>query len=212
MNKYLENFYNLYSDDDQTVYKAVLDKQTWLNKEFYLIMQLSNNSDLEDLFERRLRFKRLYLNPGFFSGDDELYKEANQYFNDNFRVLYLFDEMPSIDERYEFIIKIDFRKLPISSYRMLFSNYFPCIDQREIPEVKDSSLESLFPLSMNKELGDGVIILDNNALIDNTFPANVLSEIIMGAHMNDGFEVYLKKASEALGVNFRRLKKDDYER
>ena len=37
MNKYLENFYNLYSDDDQTVYKAVLDKQAWLNKEFYLI-------------------------------------------------------------------------------------------------------------------------------------------------------------------------------
>ena len=46
--------------------------------------------------------------------------------------------------------------------------------------------------------------------MDNTFPANVISEIIMGAYMNDGFEVYLKKASEALGVDFRRLKKNDY--
>ena len=209
MNKYLTNFLNLYSDDDNLVYQAVREKQTWLNKEFYLIMHLDDNTCLNDIFDHKLRFKRLYLNPYFFS-DDELYKSANNYFNDNFRVLYLLDELPTVDERSEFVVKVDFSKLNNSQYCELFPNYFPCLETNEINKVESLELSSLFQVAMNKELGDGVIIVSKDSLDDNAFICNVITEIIMGKNMNDGFKPYLEKLALAINASFRRLTKNDY--
>ena len=63
---------------------------------------------------------------------------------------------------------------------------------------------------MNKELGDGVIIVSKDSLEDNCFTCDIISEIIMGKNMNDGYEPYLKKLSEAINASFRRLTKNDY--
>ena len=209
MNKYLTNFLNLYSDDDNLVYASVKEKQTWLNREFYLIMHLDDNSCLNDIFDNKLRFRKLYLNPYFFE-NQELYKEANNYFNDNFRVLYLLDELPTVDERSEFIVKVDFSKLSNSKYCELFPNYFPCVETNEINKVNSLELSELFVVAMNKELGDGVIIVSKDSLEDNCFTCDIISEIIMGKNMNDGYEPYLKKLSEAINASFRRLTKNDY--
>ena len=209
MNKYLTNFLNLYSDDDNLVYASVKEKQTWLNREFYLIMHLDDNSCLNDIFDNKLRFRKLYLNPYFFE-NQELYKEANNYFNDNFRVLYLLDELPTVDERSEFIVKVDFSKLSNSKYCELFPNYFPCVETNEINKVNSLELSELFVVAMNKELGDGVIIVSKDSLQDNCFTCDIISEIIMGKNMNDGYEPYLKKLSEAINASFRRLTKNDY--
>ena len=63
MEKNLLNLRELFSEDKKIIYKALLEKKDWINKSFYVVGNLSTNEDLEDIFDNRIRFKRLYINP-----------------------------------------------------------------------------------------------------------------------------------------------------
>ena len=77
MEKYLLNLRELFSQDKKIIYKALLEKKDWINKSFYVVGSLSSNEDLEDIFDNRLRFKKLYINPELKQDiQDEEYPEV----------------------------------------------------------------------------------------------------------------------------------------
>ena len=114
MEKYLLNLRELFSEDKKIIYKALLEKKDWINKSFYVVGNLSTNEDLEDIFDNRIRFKRLYINPELKKDiQDEELKQV-----EDFRVLYLFDNPPEIVSNDEFVIKYDFSYLLDREYKM----------------------------------------------------------------------------------------------
>ena len=204
MNKYLENFYRLYSEDDKVVYQAVLEKRNWILKEFFIVCSLVDNRDIEDILDGNLRFRKLYVNPNLFNGDNEKCKLVNDAFNSQLKVLYLWEKIPFCEED-EFIVKLDFKKLDDLMYKRLFANFFPCFKTKEIPIPQSEEIDQIIPVAMENSLGDAVIVLDDDQLIDNCLNVRVISEIIVPSSLNEGFIPYLQQISKAINVTLRRL-------
>ena len=139
MKNKLQNLRQLFSDDNNIMYKAILEKKDWILKPMYVVATLSSNSDIEDIFERRLRFKKAYLDGDAFS-NKELYLEAFDRFNNQFRVLYLYNEIPFVNDESDFVIEYDFRKLTDNEYKILFANFYPTLNETERKEPKDNRM------------------------------------------------------------------------
>lgn len=185
MKYYLENLRNLFCDDDSVVYKALLEKKDWINNSFYIVGSFQDNKDIEDIFEQRIRFRKLYL-------------EHTKY--EAFRVLYLFDNFPETLSDDEFIIKYDFKRLTEQEFKILFANFYPCLNQEErLIEEENPQVQDM-KLYMNKDLGDNVIILDQMNLKDSCFKCHVIEKIIAPKSLNAGYLVYLKLLCEKLHI------------
>ena len=170
MEKNLLNLRELFSEDKKIIYKALLEKKDWINKSFYVVGNLSTNEDLEDIFDNRIRFKRLYINPELKKDiQDEELKQV-----EDFRVLYLFDNPPEIVSNDEFVIKYDFSYLLDREYKMLFANFYPCLNKEEILQKEEDRFVQIMKLFMSKDLGDNVILMNNQELTSSCFYCKVI--------------------------------------
>lgn len=205
MKKYLDNFNRLFSDDDKIVYQALIEKRNWILSSFYIMCSLEHNQDLEDIIDGKLRFRKLYLNDYFFKDKMNQYDAVTEKFNNNFRVLYLNNNMDIVDDDYHFFIKVDFNYLNQTEYKILFANFFPCLNKEDILIENFDDNKELLKLAMDKMVGDNVLILDVNNLIDNAFPCKVITEIIAPNTLNEGYKTFLKQASESVNCKFVEL-------
>lgn len=185
MNLYLKNLRNLFSDDDKIMYRALLEKKEWINHSFFVVGSLMDNQDIEDIFDRKIRFKKLLI---------------NQEVNDNYRVLYLYDKRPETINDDEFVIKYDFSLLNEREYKMLFANFYPCLTQEDIALKEESSLVKIMKTFMRDDLGDKVIIMDNNDLISSCFPCQIISEIVIYKNLQEGYKMHLRLLCEKLHI------------
>ena len=74
----LINLRNLYSNDGKIVLSAINEKKDWINQNFYLILSLVNSQDIADLFDGKLRFKKLYIDPSLCKNDE--FEKINKEF------------------------------------------------------------------------------------------------------------------------------------
>lgn len=193
MNLYLENLRNLFSDDDKIMYRALLEKKDWINHSFFVIGSLADNQDIEDIFDQKIRFKKLFVN--------------QESLDNNYRVLYLYNEMPEIINDDEFVIKYDFSLLSEREYKMLFANFYPCLSQEDIALKEENPSVQMMKNFMRDDLGDKVIIMDNNDLTSSCFPCRIIQEIITYNNLQDGYKMHLRLLCEKLYINFVEVKK-----
>lgn len=202
MEKYLLNLRELFSQDKKIIYKALLEKKDWINKSFYVVGSLSTNEDLEDIFDNRLRFKKLYINPELKQDirDEEL-KQVQE-----FRVLYLFNNPPEVIENDEFVIKYDFSYLLDREYKMLFANFYPCLNKDEILQKEEDRFVQIMKLFMSKDLGDNVILMNNQELTSSCFYCKVIKEIQVNKNLLDGYLIQLRLACQKLNIPLVEVK------
>ena len=202
MEKYLLNLRELFSEDKKIIYKALLEKKDWINKSFYVLGNLSTNEDLEDIFDNRIRFKRLYINPELKKDiQDEELKQV-----DDFRVLYLFDNPPEIVSNDEFVIKYDFSYLLDREYKMLFANFYPCLNKEEILQKEEDRFVQIMKLFMSKDLGDNVILINNQELTSSCFYCKVIKEIQVNSNLLEGYLIQLHLTCQKLNIPLVEVK------
>lgn len=202
MEKYLLNLRELFSEDKKIIYKALLEKKDWINKSFYIVGNLSTNEDLEDIFDNRIRFKRLYINPELKKDiQDEELKQV-----EDFRVLYLFDNPPEIVSNDEFVIKYDFSYLLDREYKMLFANFYPCLNKEEILQKEEDRFVQIMKLFMSKDLGDNVILMNNQELTSSCFYCKVIKEIQVNSNLLEGYLIQLRLTCQKLNIPLVEVK------
>ncbi len=202
MEKYLLNLRELFSQDKKIIYKALLEKKDWINKSFYVVGSLSSNEDLEDIFDNRLRFKKLYINPELKQDiQDEELKQVQE-----FRVLYLFNNPPEVIANDEFVIKYDFSYLLDREYKMLFANFYPCLNKDEILQKEEDRFVQIMKLFMSKDLGDNVILMNNQELTSSCFYCKVIKEIQVNKNLLDGYLIQLRLACQKLNIPLVEVK------
>lgn len=202
MEKYLLNLRELFSEDKKIIYKALLEKKDWINKSFYIVGNLSTNEDLEDIFDNRIRFKRLYINPELKKDiQDEELKQVQ-----DFRVLYLFDNPPEIVSNDEFVIKYDFSYLLDREYKMLFANFYPCLNKEEILQKEEDRFVQIMKLFMSKDLGDNVILMNNQELTSSCFYCKVIKEIQVNSNLLEGYLIQLRLTCQKLNISLVEVK------
>ena len=202
MEKYLLNLRELFSEDKKIIYKALLEKKDWINKSFYVLGNLSTNEDLEDIFDNRIRFKRLYINPELKKDiQDEELKQV-----EDFRVLYLFDNPPEIVSNDEFVIKYDFSYLLDREYKMLFANFYPCLNKEEILQKEEDRFVQIMKLFMSKDLGDNVILMNNQELTSSCFYCKVIKEIQVNSNLLEGYLIQLRLTCQKLNIPLVEVK------
>lgn len=202
MEKNLLNLRELFSEDKKIIYKALLEKKDWINKSFYVVGNLSTNEDLEDIFGNRIRFKRLYINPELKKDiQDEELKQV-----EDFRVLYLFDNPPEIVSNDEFVIKYDFSYLLDREYKMLFANFYPCLNKEEILQKEEDRFVQIMKLFMSKDLGDNVILMNNQELTSSCFYCKVIKEIQVNSNLLEGYLIQLRLTCQKLNIPLVEVK------
>ncbi len=202
MEKNLLNLRELFSEDKKIIYKALLEKKDWINKSFYVVGNLSTNEDLEDIFDNRIRFKRLYINPELKKDiQDEELKQV-----EDFRVLYLFDNPPEIVSNDEFVIKYDFSYLLDREYKMLFANFYPCLNKEEILQKEEDRFVQIMKLFMSKDLGDNVILMNNQELTSSCFYCKVIKEIQVNSNLLEGYLIQLRLTCQKLNIPLVEVK------
>lgn len=202
MNKYLSNFNKLFSDNDQDVYQAVLEKKDWILNRYYIIGTYSNNTYIEDCFEGRLRFSKLMINSSLFDFNGQITEEKNKIFNERYRVCYLNNNLPELDDVNDFIIEINFNKLNDSQYRELFANFYPCLDEKEI---KKAYRGNDLLLAMNKNIGDNVLIMDIFNLIDGCYNCRVIESIFIHRNADLEIKALFRKMCDNLNINYGEI-------
>lgn len=199
MNKYLVNLRNLFSEDDLVVFEALKEKKDWINNSFYIVCSLKDNRDIEDIIEGRIRFRSLFVNPEYCL-DNEHNKRVNEDFS-TFKVLYLYNDLPTYLEEDEFIVRLNFAKLLDKEYRMLFANFYPCLEKEDILVSENDEMISLLKKGMDLYLGDNVIIMANYDLDNSCFSCNVVDQIIVNEKVNDGYIIHLKLLAEKMKIS-----------
>lgn len=171
MNKYLDNFNRLFSDDDQIVYQAILEKKDWICCPLYLPGNLDITIDeqgkkhfkfLESLFDNVILFK----------------KSKNELAS-NFRYVKFLTSIIN-EEEAMFYIEYDFTRIDEKGYRAVVANYYPCLNEEELHiDYSSKDTKEALKTMMIGENNESVIILDENALINDAFFAPIIRKIFV---------------------------------
>ena len=202
MERFFNNLINLFSDDNQVMYRALLEKKDWILSKFYIIATLENDCDFEDIIEGRIRFKKVLIDPNIFT-DKELYKECDSLFLNQYRCLYLYNQIPDVESDEDFIICFDFNYVDNESYKILFPNFYPCFYRDYLIKSTGIKEADILKGAMDKALGDNVIILSNDNLDNSTFKCNVVSEIIVPNTLKSGYKTALSLLCSKLDIKYR---------
>lgn len=170
MNKYLDNFNRLFSDDDKIVYQAILEKKDWICRPLYLPGNLDITIDeqgkkhfkfLESLFDNVILFK----------------KSKNELAN-NFRYVKFSNDLSN--EEALFFIEYDFTRIDEKGYHAIVANYYPCLSEEELHiDYSSKSVKEILKTMMIGENNESVIILDQSALINDAFFAPIIRKVLV---------------------------------
>lgn len=179
MNKFLKNFYNLYSEDNQVCYKAILEKKDWLFQTLYIPIHFKETIEdgkslyleLYGLLDSSFEFSKLeYSKDIFGSLDLEKVLKITSNFNEKFRFLKLINKIPSSFEEDTFYVEVNMPKMEDKVYKELVANFYPCLSKEELELTfnENDDLE-LLKLAMIGDINEWVLILSVDALINNRY-------------------------------------------
>ncbi len=186
MNLFLKNFLELFSDDDKTIYQALLTKKDWLFVPLFLKGDLDQVTDsqglkhyrmIEALYDEVLPFEKVKL-PKDLGYSEQQQTKLNESL-ENYRLLFLETDKKSCSGA-PFFAEFDFTKIDQRGYHSLLANFFPCLskEELELDPLADVSqaVNQLKPLMIGPK-GRYVLILESHLLIQDSFYAPVLRKI-----------------------------------
>jgi hypothetical protein len=187
MNKYLKNFYDLYSEDDQVCYRAILEKKDWLFRKLYIPVSFDKvvedgkdlYKELYALMDSSFIFKSMYYNKEVFL--DTHYEDCLQIinaFNNQFRYLHLYEELDFTLGKDIFFVEIDPFKMDDKVYKDLVSNFYPCFNSPTDLELKydKNQMIELLKLPMINNHGY-VLILAKDVLLNDRYYLPIIKKL-----------------------------------
>ncbi len=187
MNKYLNNFYNLFSYNKDISYKAVEEKKDWLFQDLYFpysFYEVKENDksiypDIFALYDQTLLFKEASFNNDVFLDHEDKKEEITSTFNKYFALSYAFDTLLPL-EKDTFYVQFDFTKITQKLYQELIANIFPCIDNlNELDFFYDkTNVVDLLRYPMYGNSHRCNIILTKDKLINNRLYLPYIKKII----------------------------------
>jgi len=125
-----ENFINLFSNDEEIRFNALLGKRDWILNRYYIAFNFASRgseesySDLECLTRQGLPFK--HLNQPRLVNTSLANRIAK--FNKKFKIIKLYDSLPERPNKDTFFVEVNFKKLDKSDYKTLVPNFFYVLD------------------------------------------------------------------------------------
>ncbi len=187
MNKYLNNFYNLFSYNKDIAYKAVVEKKDWLFQDLYFpysFFEVKENDksiypDIFALYDQTLLFKEASFDNDVFLDHEDKKEEITNTFNNNFALAYAYDSLLPLDKD-SFYVQFDFTKIDQKLYQILIANIFPCIDNiKELDFFYDkTNVVDLLRYPMYGNPHRWNIILTKDKLIQNRLYLPYVKKII----------------------------------
>ena len=186
MNPFIRNFTQLFSNNQNEVYKAILIKKDWMFKKLYFpvtfdfVLEEGKEMyyDLYSLVDQSILFKKVTLDDALFLESKENKQEIEDIINQNFRVAYCYENIPS-NTNNTFYVEMDFNLIEKQVYHELVANFYPCID-----EVKDLELEynkdnivDLLKYPMYGEYKKWVFILPIDKLLNDKYYLPIMKKI-----------------------------------
>lgn len=179
MNKYIENFYNLHSLNDEIVYKAIKEKKDWLFQKLYIPYTFCKKEEngkeiyeeLYALMDQAVIFKDLQLGDELFVEHPDKKEKIIDNFNKDFALLYLYSHLTKSMEKGTFFVEFDFYQMSDKQYKELVANFFPCIPSQEELDLfyDENSLQDLLKYGMYGENGKWVLIVSRQILINGRY-------------------------------------------
>lgn len=176
LNRYLDNFYRLFSSDDAVSFRALLEKKDWLFRKLFVPIRFDRTirdgvtlyPEIHALMDSAFVFKKLDYDRNLFFGIEyEKARELIDAFNSEYRFLYLKD-YPDFTEE-EFFAEMDMRRIDERTYRDLVGNFYPCFQNREEADLSfESKPSELLKLAMIRKNGY-VLILSKESLLDDRY-------------------------------------------
>lgn len=200
------NIEKLYYGNKNDVLEALNEKKIWFDKIFYVPGDLDfifdeNNKkhypQLESIYSGGLLFKK----PSFddLHVSNEIKTELLNLTQD-FRILKLEDK---ISYKNDFYFEYNFSLLDLSSFKILFPNFFKGITLNELNEFVDFKhldiCDAIKCLIYSKTLQNS-IILSKEQLINDCFPCNVLTKIYVKETADDDLKLTLKEIARKFNV------------
>ena len=209
MNKYLENFMNLYSLDNEVCYKALLEKKDWMFRKIYIPVSFEktvrDNKDLYlelyALMDQSFIFSKLgYEKDTFLDLPFEASLKLINEFNKSYRLLNVLEHIDFNYKKDTFLVEMDMTKMDDKVYRDLVANFYPAFkDARELELKYDTSITELIKLAMRQE-SDFVFVLSKDNLIDDKYFLPCIKALHYSKGLNNEQIEAVKEIASALEV------------
>lgn len=192
-----ENFINLFSNDEEIRFNALLGKRDWILNRYYIAFNFANRgsedsySDLECLSRQALPFK--HLNQPRLVNTSLANRIAK--FNKKFRIIKLYDTLPDRPNKDTFFVEVNFKKLDKSDYKTLVSNFFYCLNKSylNIKQFLANDIRSLLLPALIGNDNESVIVLDNKYLEKNIFKIDGMTKIYLYDDISEKMEDVIEK-------------------
>lgn len=208
MNKFLKNFYDLYSDNDEEVYRAIIEKKDWILDEFYIPGDLNIERDengirhfpmLEDVVNDVISLKPYpFMLPNM--GED----------SSKYRYIVLYKKMKRELNPPLFWVKYDFRNIDEESYKALLANIFPRLPEEELEIEKDDNddIKRLMKFMMIGEDHEMVLIVHEDNNKEGIIKAPIIREILYNRNAPHELVETLETIAESKGVVAKEIKNE----
>ncbi|MCX5775109.1 MAG: hypothetical protein NTV44_01935 [Firmicutes bacterium] len=216
MNKKLQNFMNLFSDDDKVVYQAILAKKDWLFVPLFLPgntmvymdeRNLRHYRLLEAIYDDVLPFDKILLDTKIpVKSDVKLKVESDLK---EYRKLVLMDAIPN--DNTPFFAEYDFTKLNEETYHALVANFYPCLSVRslsiDLSLLETSLIEKLKSVMVGKK-GEHVLIVDQSVLLNDSLYAPMLRAIHVRPNADPVLQEELRLLCKEKGIIYKEVHYD----
>lgn len=212
MNKYISNFYDLYSLDDSKVYKAILEKKDWLFKKLYFkgsfVSTLDSNGKviypyLFSLMDQCLPFSSFEMKKELFIEHENMKEIIKNRFDENYACSYLYDSKDIPLKKGEFLVELDFNLINDKMYKELVANFYPCINTVEELDLfyNPDRIEDLLKYPMYGEKGKWVLIIAKQSLINERYYLPIYKKIYYKNENLDNSQIdALEIIAEKVGI------------
>lgn len=201
------NIEKLYYGNKEEMLEALNEKKVWFDKIFYVpghldfVLDENNNKhyiQLESVYSGGILFQKPFFED--FNYNNEV-KEKLLELTKDFRVLKLDDK---ITNNYDFYFEYNFSLLDLSSFKILFPNFFKGITLSELKEFVDFKFldicDAIKCIIYSKTLQNS-IILSKNQLINDCFPCNVLTKIYVRRSAENDLKLTLNEIAKKFNID-----------
>lgn len=209
VNEKILNFYDLYSNDDRVVYRAVLEKKDWMFRKLFIpctfrslyIDSIVTYPDLFGLMDQSFVFEKLSLDESKFVGHEKQIKKIVNAFNQRYRIRYAYEQIVPMKDSTTFWVEMDFTKLDKKTYNDLVCNFYPCIPNIEEMDLfydETNEIDLLkYPMIGNNR--KWVFILDSNSMVnDRCYMQNCFKKFWYNSHLLSDEQIEaIKEIAEA---------------
>ncbi|MBR1581828.1 MAG: hypothetical protein IJ656_02240 [Bacilli bacterium] len=207
----LENLKVLFTGEKEEVYKALQEKSTWIDKVFYIPGNIDQSFDehgkvhykfIESVYNGTFLFKKIDVDS--LKVDDD-FKNRIRNFSNDLRILHLYDTIDkSIDV--PFWIEVDFKKAELSFYRDLFPNFYRCLGEEVLSDLKeeDEAFNLFKTLIYGKTLQNSIILYENK-LIDDQYYCPIMSKIYHLKGIDNSLIESLEEIANTHGVEVEEI-------